>query len=354
MMLDVQTKGQHTDMKFLITNVGNEDMVLGYPWLATYKPKVSWRNATLGNDILPVIIQSQPPKTTTSGDADTYTQRLNPEERQHIVEELGLSSTMNSTSTQLAIAAQQYKTKTTLPPEYTKYTRLFNEEASHHFPPSHPWDHAIDFVKDTPPFLDCIYIDDIGITTCTNLQDHIAAVHDVLSVSKDHDLFFSLEKCLFHAPKMDLLGVILGRGVTRMDPVKISDIKDWPTPTKVKDICSFLGFCNFYHIFIQGFTTHAQSLNKLTCKDAPWQWTMEEDNAFKTLKHLVTSEPVLAYLDQDKPFKLEVDAPRYAIGVVLSQRKEDNKLHLVAYFSATLNEVERNYNIYGLELYTIV
>ena len=49
MMLDVQTKGQHTDMKFLITDVRNEDMVLRYPWLATYEPKVGWRDATLGN-----------------------------------------------------------------------------------------------------------------------------------------------------------------------------------------------------------------------------------------------------------------------------------------------------------------
>ena len=50
MTLDVQTKGQHTDMKFLITDVGSEDMVLGYPWLAQYEPKVNWRNTTLGND----------------------------------------------------------------------------------------------------------------------------------------------------------------------------------------------------------------------------------------------------------------------------------------------------------------
>ena len=42
------------------------------------------------------------------------------------------------------------------------------------------------------------------------------------------------------------------------------------------------------------------------------------------------------------------------MGAVLSQRKFDKKLHPVAYFSATLNEAERNYNIYGLELYAIV
>ena len=95
-----------------------------------------------------------------------------------------------------------------------------------------------------------VYIDDIGITTHTTLTDHVVAVRDVLNVAHTHDLFFSLDKCLFHAPEMDYLGVILGRGVTRMDPVKISGIKDWPTPTKVKDIRSFLSFLqlllNFY------------------------------------------------------------------------------------------------------------
>src|SRR5258707_10626122 len=151
-----------------------------------------------------------------------------------------------------------------------------------------------------------------------------------------------------------LPGVILGRGVTRMDPVKISGIKDWPTPTKVKDVRSFLGFCNFYHIFIKGFSKHAQPLNALTRKDAKWQWTEHEDKAFRTLKDLVTSEPVLAHPNQDHPFVLEVDASGYAIGTVLSQRQKDGKLHPVAYFLTTLNKAEQNYNIYGLELYAIV
>ena len=78
-----------------------------------------------------------------SGGTDTYARCLNPEEKQHIVEELELDSTVNSTSTQLAITVQQYKVKATLPPEYSKYARLFDEEASHCFPPSRPWDHVI-------------------------------------------------------------------------------------------------------------------------------------------------------------------------------------------------------------------
>ena len=90
------------------------------------------------------------------------------------------------------------------------------------------------------------YMDDIAIATSTNEADHTEAVIDVLQVAEDHDLYFKPEKCVFHASHIDYLGVILEKGMIRMDPVKIEGIKNWPTPTKVKDIRSFLGFCNFY------------------------------------------------------------------------------------------------------------
>jgi hypothetical protein len=72
-----------------------------------------------------------------------------------------------------------------------------------------------------------------------------------------------------HATSIDYLGVILEKGVTRMDPVKISGIKDWPTPKTVKDVRSFLSFCNFYRPFIRGFATVARPLNELTRKGCP-------------------------------------------------------------------------------------
>jgi hypothetical protein len=88
-----------------------------------------------------------------------------------------------------------------------------------------------------------IYMDDIAIATSTNLEDHIKAVSAVFEVAERLDLYFKPEKCTFHAPRMDYLGVILEKGIMRMDPIKIAGIKNWPTPTKVKDIRSFLGFC---------------------------------------------------------------------------------------------------------------
>ena len=199
-----------------------------------------------------------------------------------------------------------------------------------------------------------VYMDDIAIATLTCDNDHTAAVTDVLQLAADHDLYFKLEKCIFHAPSIDYLGVILEKGVTRMDPVKIAAIKDWPTPDKVKDVRSFLGFCNFYRAFIKGFTSIAKPLNTLTRKDAEWNWRPEHQQAFKDLKRRVSSEPILTHPELDKQFELEVDASGFAVGAVLLQKKEDNKRHPVGYYSATLNEAEQNYDIYDLELLAIV
>jgi hypothetical protein len=205
-----------------------------------------------------------------------------------------------------------------------------------------------------------VYMDDIAVATKVSLLPtqsnaaHVAAVTDVLKVTLENNLYFKPEKCVFHATSIDYLGVILEKGVTRMDPVKISSIKDWPTPKTVKDVRSFLGFCNFYCPFIRGFATVARPLNELTRKDAPWTWETRQQQVFTTLKHRVTSEPILAQPVLNDQFDLEVDASGFAVGAVLLQKKEDGKRHPVGYYSATLNEAERNYDIYNLELLAIV
>ena len=95
-------------------------------------------------------------------------------------------------------------------------------------------------------------------------------------------------------------------------------------------------------------------LNELTRKDTPWTWGVRQQEAFKTLRKRITLEPVLKQPQLDQQFKVEVDTSGYAIGAVLMQRDEKGKRHPMAYFSSTLNEAERNYDIYTLELYAVV
>ena len=184
------------------------------------------------------------------------------------------------------------------------------------------------------------YMDNVAVATSTNLKDHIKCVTEILELATQYDLFFKPEKCIFHAPRMDYLGIIIEKGMTRMDPVKVEGIRNWPRPSKVKDICSFLGFCNFYRPFIRGFAHITRPLNELTKKDIEWNWTSRQEEAFNALKERVTSEPVLAHPELDKQFEVEVNASGFARGAVLLQKKSDGKKHPIAYYSLTLNAAE--------------
>ena len=68
------------------------------------------------------------------------------------------------------------------------------------------------------------YMDDVAVTTRTNLNDHIECVTEILELAMRYNLFFKLEKCIFHAPRMDYLGIIIEKGMTCMDPVKVEGI----------------------------------------------------------------------------------------------------------------------------------
>ena len=148
-------------------------------------------------------------------------------------------------------------------------------------------------------------------------------------------------------PRVEFLGVILENGTITMDPIKVAGVADWKTPKNVKDIRKFLGFCNFYRRFIRGFSQITKPLNDRLKKGAQWTWGEPEDRAFEELKCQICEEPVLLQPDQKKPFEVEVDASNYAIGAVLMQKDDNNILHPVAFFSKTMNQAQRNYDVYN-------
>jgi len=149
-----------------------------------------------------------------------------------------------------------------------------------------------------------------------------------------------------------ILGVVVGRGQVKMEQKKIKAIKEWKTPTKVKDVESFLGFTNFYRHFIQNFSYTAKPLNKLKGKKE-WKWDEEHQKAFKELKENITSQLVLSLLRREEKFRVETDASGHAIGGVLSQ-EQDGKWKLITFLSRTMQPAERNYEIYNKELLAIV
>ena len=199
-----------------------------------------------------------------------------------------------------------------------------------------------------------IYMDDILIAMQDDLKKHRELVYKVLERLAKLDLYLKPSKCQFEVRKIEFLGIILEGGTVTMDPIKVAGVQDWKTPKNVKDFCSFLGFCNFYWRFIRGFSQIAKSLNERLKKGVKWAWEDKKEKAFQELKKCICEDSVLMQPDQKKPFEVKVDASNYAIGVVLMQRDDKNAVHPVAFFFKTMNDAQRNYNVYNCELLALI
>ena len=138
-----------------------------------------------------------------------------------------------------------------------------------------------------------IYMDNMGIHTKDDAALHHEHTQRVLQRLREHRLSIKLSKCVFDAPHMEFLGMIIGQGEIKMDKKKLEAIEKWKPPTSVKGIRSFTGFTNFYRKFIPDFSNIVTPLNLLTCKREPWVWTQLQQHAFERLKHIFSSAPVL-------------------------------------------------------------
>ena len=113
----------------------------------------------------------------------------------------------------------------------------------------------------------------------------------LLKIVEKHNLCFKQSKCDFNMEEIPILGVVVGKGQVKMEQEKIKAVKEWKTPTRLKDIKSFLRFANFYRRFIHNFSHTARPLNKLKGKK---EWEEEHQRAFKELKEKITSQLVLS------------------------------------------------------------
>lgn len=99
-----------------------------------------------------------------------------------------------------------------------------------------------------------IYFNDILLFN-NSLKEHLEHLTKIFEALNKNKLYINLPKCEFTTSSVHFLGyIILNQGI-HMDPCKVNDIISWPTPTSIRDICSFHGLANFYWHFIQGFNT---------------------------------------------------------------------------------------------------
>ena len=211
-----------------------------------------------------------------------------------------------------------------------------------------------DILRDMLEVFVVLYLDDILVFS-RSLEEHVQHVRMVIQRLLENRLFIKAEKCVFHSPSVEFLGLIVEDGCIRPDPRKIQAVVDWPQPTTRRQLQGFLGFANFYRRFIRNYSRIAAPLNRLTSTLRPFVWTPAASAAFAALKERFTTAPVLLHPDPSRQFVVEVDASDVGLGAVLSQRsEEDQKLHPCAFYSRRFEPAEENYDIGNRELLAVV
>jgi len=87
-----------------------------------------------------------------------------------------------------------------------------------------------------------------------------------LKIAERHNLCFKQSKYNFNMEEISILEVIVGKEQVQMETNKVKAVKEWKTPTKIKEVESFLEFTNFYRRFIKNFSHMARPLNELKGK----------------------------------------------------------------------------------------
>lgn len=197
-----------------------------------------------------------------------------------------------------------------------------------------------------------VYLDDIVVHGRT-FEEHNKRLEHVLERLRANNLKVKISKCQFLRDEILFLGHKITKNGILPDPGKIQAVLEFPPPTSVKKLQSFLGLANYYRKFIEGFANIAEPLNKLLRNNEKYVWNESCQSSFEKLKEALTTPPVLIFPDYSKEFIVTTDASNFALGAVLSQGVPGHD-RPISYASKSLDNVERKYATIEREMLAIV
>lgn len=115
-----------------------------------------------------------------------------------------------------------------------------------------------------------------------------------------------------------------------------------------------MGLASYFRRFISGFSVLAKPLYALLRKDAVFNFSPEENDAFVELKRRLAREPVLAIYSPDLKTELHCDVSASGFGAVLKQQQPDERFRPVFCFSRRTILVDSRYASFELECLAVV
>ncbi|MBW0557103.1 hypothetical protein O181_096818 [Austropuccinia psidii MF-1] len=163
-----------------------------------------------------------------------------------------------------------------------------------------------------------IYIDDIIFFSIT-WEEHMYRLSRVLTKIRSFNMKLSLKKCHLGFKENKALGHVVSGLSLGIDKTKVAAVFLKPMSQNKKEIQEFLGFAGYYRQPIKDFASIARPLYKLCDKDTVFEMTVDRVKTFESLRHALTTAPLLLMPDFKLPFKLYIDASGDGLGPAFHQ-----------------------------------
>ena len=198
-----------------------------------------------------------------------------------------------------------------------------------------------------------VYLDDIIIFSCT-VEEHLVILREVLERLRRAKLKLAASKCYLFREEVKFLGHYVSAKGIRVDPKKVEAVRNYPIPTNVTQVRAFLGLAGYYRRFCKNYAEVAKPLTEMTRNEnaEPFGWGERQQQAFEKLKIMLTTTPLLAYPDPNKPYRLYTDASQLSVGYVLCQEQEGVE-KVICYGGKQLSDVEQKSGITELEFLAV-
>src|SRR5712671_3101166 len=151
--LQVQTGSQRQNMRFFLSNLGEQKAILGYPWFAAIQPKIDWAKGWIDTLQLPIVLRAHDAHQARFLPRSVQPKPLKDEETL-LIGRISWTLEIRRQTMSSTLAEQAQKDKPNpIPAKYRHHERIFSEEASQRFPEPRIWDHAIELKPRAPSTL---------------------------------------------------------------------------------------------------------------------------------------------------------------------------------------------------------
>ena len=197
------------------------------------------------------------------------------------------------------------------------------------------------------------YVDDILCMSPTP-EKHCEHLNEIFDRFRQAKLRLNPAKCKFALSRVIYLGHVLSKEGIAVDESKVEVIKSFPTPRNTQQVRSILGISNYYRRFLKDYSMKTANLRSLLKRDAKFVWNSAHQAEFDFIKQALTSAPILAFPNMQKPFILTTDACCSGLSFILSQLDNKGQEHVIAFGGRGLRKSEINCTVSELECLAII